>query len=408
MRTVTESDSYTATTDYDLLDRPTRPTYPDTTFDETVYDKLDAVQARDRLGRWSRTSYDAVRRVTATRDPAGRTITQEWCGCGSLDALVDANGNRTRWERDVRGRITKEIRANGAETLYVYENTTNRLKAVTDAKGQTTTYTYARDDQLTNLAYTNEVIATPDVAFTYDTVYGRLATMVDGTGTTSYGYHAVTTPPVLGAGGLASVDGPLPNDTITYGYDELGRVTTRAINGAANTVTWALDSLGRVTSEQNVLGTFAYTYHGTTERLDTVTYPNNQTSTYSYFGSTNDHRLQTIHHKYPNVTTLSKFDYTYDTVGNILTWRQQADMTAVLWEYGYDRADQLVAAVNKDDPAGTTLRRYAFSYDPAGNRTVEQIDDGVTGASYDNLNRLVSQQASGPMVFSGTVTSRRR
>jgi YD repeat-containing protein len=391
------------TTEYDLLNRPTKRTYPDTTFDETVYDKLDAVQARDRLGRWSRTSYDATRRLTAIRDPSGRTITQEWCGCGSLDALVDADGNRTRWERDVRGRVTNEIRANGSETLYVYENTTSRLKSVTDAKGQVTTYTYAKDDQLTNLAYTNQVIATPDVAFTYDTTYGRLATMVDGTGTTTYGYNAVTTPPALGAGRLASVDGPLTNDTITYGYDELGRVTTRAINGAANTVSWAFDSLGRVTSEQNVLGTFAYTYYGTTDRLNTVTYPNSQTSTYSYFGGSNDHRLQTIHHKYPNASTLSKFDYTYDTVGNILSWRQQADTTAVLWEYGYDRADQLTGAVKKADPAGTVLKRYGYSYDPAGNRTAEQIDDGVTGASYDSMNRLVSQQAAGPVVFSGTV-----
>jgi RHS repeat-associated protein len=402
-RTVTDSDSYTVTIDYDLLNRPTKRTYPDTTFDQTVYDKLDAVQLRDRLGQWSRTSYDAVRRVTAMRDPAGRTVTQEWCSCGSLDALVDANGNRTHWERDVRARITKEVRANGSETLYVYENTTSRLKSLTDAKSQVMNFTYARDDQLTNLAYTNEVIATPDVSLTYDSIYGRLATMVDGTGTTTYGYHAVATPPALGATRLASVDGPLTNDTITYGYDALGRVTTRAINGAANTVTSAFDSLSRVTSEQNVLGTFAYTYHGTTDRLNTVTYPNNQTSTYSYFGGSNDHRLQTIHHKYPNATTLSKFDYTYDAVGNILTWRHQTDTTAVLWEYGYDRADQLTAAVKKADPAETVLKRYAYSYDPAGNRTAEQIDDAVTGASYDNMNRLVSQQAAGPMVFSGTV-----
>ena len=74
-----------------------------------------------------------------------------------------------------------------------------------------------------------------------------------------------------------------------------------------------------------------------TSRLATVTYPNGQTSTYSYLDDAGDHRLQTIHHKYPNASTLSKFDYTYDAVGNILTWRQQADTTAVLWEYGYDR-----------------------------------------------------------------------
>jgi YD repeat-containing protein len=167
---------------------------------------------------------------------------------------VDANGNRTSWDRDVQGRVTREIRANGSDTDYVYEAKTSRLQSTTDAKNQTTNYMYFKDDQLQQLSYANAVIATPSLSFTYDAVYGRVATMVDGIGTTTYGYHAVTTPPAPGATQLASVDGPLGNDTITYAYDELGRVTTRAINGAANTVTWGFDALGRVTSEANVLG----------------------------------------------------------------------------------------------------------------------------------------------------------
>jgi len=51
---------------------------------------------------------------------------------------------------------------------------------------------------------------------------------------------------------VASVDGPLVNDTITYTYDELGREVTRAINGAANRTTQVYDALGRVTTETNV------------------------------------------------------------------------------------------------------------------------------------------------------------
>ena len=42
--------------------------------------------------------------------------------------------------------------------------------------------------------------------------------------------------------------------------------------------------------------------------------------------------------------------------------------------------------------------------DPAGNRTAEQIDDAVTGASYNNMNQLMSQQAGGALVFKGTVS----
>ena len=53
------------------------------------------------------------------------------------------------------------------------------------------------------------------------------------------------------------------------------------------------------------------------------------------------------------------------------------------------------------DPDQAVLQRYAYAYDPAGNRTSEQIDDAVTSASYDALNRLVAQQSGGSLVFKG-------
>lgn len=398
---VTEPDGYSVTMLYDALNRLTRRTYPDATYEETTYTRLDAATERDRKGRITRHFYDGLGRRTSTRDPQGRVITQVWCACGALDALLDANGNRTSWERDWQNRVTREVRADGTtDTLYTYD-ATGRLKTVTDPKNQVTTHTYATDDSLLTTVYTNATIPTPGVTYTYDPVYPRVLTMVDGIGTTTYAYKA---PGVLGAGQVASVDGPLTNDTITYTYDQLGRVTVRAINGAANTVTWAFDALGRVTSETNVLGAFTYTYDGVTTRISTVTYPNNQTSTYSYLPNNQDHRLQTIHHKYPNGTTLSKFDYTYDAVGNILTWRQQADTTAVNWRYGYDAADQLTSAIKEStDPVPVVQKRYAYGYDPAGNRLFEQIDDQVMAASHDTLNRLTQHTPGGPLQFVGTV-----
>jgi YD repeat-containing protein len=76
--TVTDGDGYTVTTLYDNLDRPIRNVYPDDTYSEIVYERLDVSSRRDRLGRITRYYYDALRRLTTTRDPLNRTIRQEW------------------------------------------------------------------------------------------------------------------------------------------------------------------------------------------------------------------------------------------------------------------------------------------------------------------------------------------
>ena len=296
-------------------------TYPDATFEETVYDKLDATATRDRSGRWTLRVYDALRRMTSSRDSLGRTVTQEWCRCGSLDALIDANGNKTRWERDLQGRVTKEIRANDSEWPYTYEIRSGCLKTATDPKAQVKTYDYFLDNNLEEVGYTDEEHETPDVSFTYDDVYNRVETMVDGTGTTSYTYHPITTTPDLGAGRLATVNGPLANDEIAYTYDELGRVESRAIDSVA--LSYDYDALGRITEEMNALGTFTYDYEGVTSRLSLVTYPNGQTTNYAYYGNAEDRRLLEIHHRKPGGVTLSKFGYTYDDVGNILLGRSR-------------------------------------------------------------------------------------
>lgn len=399
LRSATVVGEGVVTTEHDALNRATRTTYPDGTYEETSYNKLDVATQRDRRGRLTHFTYDAKRRLVATRDPAGRVIQQQWCDCGALEALIDANGNATRWERDAAGRVLREVRADGiTATVYTYDSL-GRVKTVTDPKQQVTIYTYNFDGSVASVAYTNAQTPTPGVTWTYDPAYARVTTMVDGTGTTTYTYHSIGQ---LGAGQVATVDGPLANDVISYTYDSVGRVQTRAIGGVPLTLTY--DTLGRIEREVNALGTFDFAYDGASGRLATMTYPNGQTSAYTYYPAEHEHQLQTILHRYPNGTTLSKFDYTYDAVGNILTWRQQADTTAVIWDYGYDNANQLIRAVKRaTDPQGTILQRFAYGYDPAGNRLFEQIDDTVTAWTYDRLNRLKTQRAGGLLRVAGAV-----
>ena len=352
------------------------------------------------MGRWSYAFYDPLRRVVGTVDPLGRTTTLKWCSCGSLEEVIDPSGNVTTWERDIQGRVTKEIRANGSEMLSVYENTTSRLKRRTDAEVQHTDFTYYLDDKLHEILYVNPENPTPDVSFTYDASYNRRSTMIDGNGTTTYSYHPVG---ALGAGWLASIDGPASNDTISYSYDELGRVRTRSINGIQLAASY--DALGRAVSETSQLGGFTFDYEGITNRLKTVAYPNGQTANYSYYSSSGDHRVQEIHHKKSGGTTISKFNYSYDSVGSIKTWTQQQDSSpAKAYDFEYDRAGQVRTAVwRTTDPTPTILKRYAYIYDPAGNRSVEQVDNAPVLAAYDNMNRLTSHVPGGIMRFSGAL-----
>src|SRR5260221_3453529 len=96
------------------------------------------------------------------------------------------------------------------------------------------------------VTYSNAVVATSNVLFTYDTNYNRMVTMTDGTGTTTYRYYNVASGQ-LGAGQLSSVSNSFIGATslISYNYDALGRITNRAINGVSQQV--AFDALHRVT-----------------------------------------------------------------------------------------------------------------------------------------------------------------
>ncbi|MFZ4765910.1 MAG: RHS repeat-associated core domain-containing protein, partial [Roseimicrobium sp.] len=274
----------------------------------------------------------------------------------------------------------------GSKILYSYEPLSGRLQSTTDEKGQVKTQAYNLDDTLAALTYTNVQHATPNVAFFYDTDFNRLTRMEDGTGATVYSYHPYGAAPTVGAGRLASVDGPLADDTVTYSYDELGRVTSRAINGVAQTM--AYDAAGRVTTVTNALGSFAYAYDGATRRTTSMDYPNGQKTEYSYYPNAGDHRLQKISNLKPDASPLSTFEYGYDATGRILSWSQQSESNSPkVLTLGYDNADQLTSAVAVQDAA--TVKSHGCTYDPSGNRTKESVDGVAATFTYNPLNELV-------------------
>jgi RHS repeat-associated protein len=392
VRTMTGVSGYTLTFDYDAMDRVIRITHPDGTFEQFAYDRLDVASVRDRAGRTTVFEYDAMRQLAKRTDPLNRITRFDWCRCGQIKSLTDALGRTTTWRMDVQGRVTAKQYADGSQVQYSYETTTSRLRQVIDEKQQITHFTYSRDNMLKSVAYANSAVPTPGLSFTYDPDYQRVVSMTDGIGTTRYSYNLITGTPTSGAGALASEDGPLPNDTITYGYDELGQAVHRAINGMDSAV--AVDAAGRLIGVTNALGAFAYAYDGPSGRLVSKSFPNGQVTERSYGNTVQDLLLQRITHRV-GATPISESLYGSDAAGNgINTWSQQtAAQSPDLFTFHYDAVNQLLSATVTN--AGSLVNTFAYSYDLAGNRLTEQVGASNYTASYNGLNEIRTTTAPG-------------
>jgi len=260
--TFTDSEGWSAAYSYDAANRLTKITYPDGTTDTYTYDKLDLASFRDRQGRVWIYTRDANRRLTKIRDPIGNQTLFGYDEAGNRTSLTDPKGNTTSWTYDVQGRLTSKRYADGSTATFTYEATTSRFRSVVDALGQTKQYSYTKDDQRAGIVYLNAANPTPNVGFSYDPYFPRMVSMTDGTGTTQYSYMPVGAP---GALRLQREASPLPNSTITYAYDPLGRVSSRTVTGSG-TETFQYDAINRLAGRTNDLGAFTLTYLGQPRR----------------------------------------------------------------------------------------------------------------------------------------------
>jgi len=411
-RTITDSEGYEVTFDYDGLRRLTITTFPDATTEETVYQALHPQWHKDRLNRWTQYWFNSQQELVASMDPLLRMNYLEWCRCGSLSKLRDANGNITQWKYNYASQLVEKTYANGKKDAYAYDSI-GRLHTATDALDQVKTLNYFADNRLKEVLYTASVNATPNLSFTYDPDYGRLATVTDGTGTATYSYHPVGT---QGALKLAGIDHVATTGFSSYSisrtYDQLGRLLNQTTGGEANTsltansTTYAYDELGRVDAVTDPLGLFDLNYVRYTDRLQTLVYPAADIQTnFGYHTNANDQRLEEIENRINGGAVFSKFNYGYDKMGNITTWTRQAGSgTPDVWVNRYDTADQLsdVRQVVNGPPLALQ-KNWVFQYDPAGNRTSEQVDQTVNQGAYNNLNQLTSRSGGGQLQVEGEI-----
>jgi RHS repeat-associated protein len=383
----TSSTGYTLTFLYDAMNRPLRTTYPDTTYEQNIYDKLDVVLSRDRTGRWTQRAFDSLDQMTYEVDPLGRKTQYTWCSCGSVAVLTDPLGRQTSWSHDIQGRLTTKTYPDSSTYNYVYEEKTSNLKQRTDPLAQKTIYLYNPDGSQFIAMYPNAINTTANAARYWDYNFERQTKAAKNDwGTIDYTYNNYVTSsgatPITGGGRLQLVHNDrMANSDITFVYDNIGRTTNMSINGAANSDTVTFDAIDRVTAESNALGNFTFAYVDDTpgsskgsSRLAAVTYPNSQVTKYSWYPNTGDERLQQIANlKSSSGPTISQFGYRYKPAGEINQWQQLQGNSSVNLNLGYDQAGQLTSSqTGSGGPSNAYLNQNYFAYDAASNRTAVQ------------------------------------
>lgn len=275
----TDANSHATRFAYDQLGRRISRTLPLGMKETYGYDAVGNLASRgDFNGHNTTYTYDTMNRLkTQTADAffstgscagglCGATqVTYNYNNMGRRSSMVDPSGT-TNYTYDSRDRLLtkatpagtltytydaagnvltlKSSNTGGASMTYTYD-VLNRLASVTDASG-TTTYSYDAAGNLGGFTYPNGVQS----SYTYNTL-NRLTNMQSSCGTgalacapgtqiSSYTY-------TLGPAGNRLAAAELSGRAVNYTYDDLYRLTSETIAGAATqngAVSYQYDSVG--------------------------------------------------------------------------------------------------------------------------------------------------------------------
>jgi RHS repeat-associated protein len=363
----------------------------------------------DRNGHETTTSYDANNRPIADHRPDGTTWSTSYTSTGQVASRTDGRGKTTSYTYDHQQRPHTVTDPLDRVTTFGYDAAGNRT-SIEDPGGHLTTQAYDAANQLTTIDYSSP--ATDDVSFTYDDS-GLRATMVDGTGTTTYTHDDLghLTSQTTGAGQVT-----------TYHYDDWDHVTaidypdaltavtvgsgTGPTHVTTGTVHRTYDADGELTSVADWLSnTTTFTYNNDGELTD-VTRPNGVNASYTY---ANDGSLITLTDNAATATvgrdderrvtsTTAPVDtYSYDAANRLTSDASRS--------YGYDDADNLTVTAT---PAGAATEQHfddanqltartqgattvaTFDYDDEGRRTNETEASATTDLGWSQADDLLS------------------
>jgi len=281
--------------------------------------------------------------------------------------VTDAKGQTTTYTYEVMDRLEARTDALTRTEFYEYDPNGN-LTQFTDRKNQVSTFSYDALNRQTDASYDDGSTTT----FTYDTV-GRLAVADDSTsGRIELSYDNLD----------RLIQELTPQGIVEYAYDAPGRRTTMTANGL-QPVTYGYDAASRLAQIAQGTQVVGLGYD-TVGRRTSLTYPNGTSTSYSYDLAS---RLLNILHQGP-AGVIEDLSYAYDAADNRISFTRSNGTATDLpdaVQAAYDAANEQIQ-FNSLTPN--------LTYDANGNLTSQTDATGTTTYTWDARNRLSA--ISGP------------
>ena len=346
----------------------------------------------DALSRSTQSSFDALDRLISTLDADNQTTQYAYDAQDNLTSVTDARGLTTSYNYDGFNNLQQLNSPDTGITDYTYDAAGNRITQ-TDARGITTRFIYDALNRLIEVRYPN---AQFNINYTYDqgtNGIGRLTTLEDNSGTTTYQYDARgnLTQQAYSRNGVTH--------TTAYIYDNADNLT-QITYPSGRIITMNRDALGRIAqvsaNSQLLADNVSYLPFGP---MTSLTYGNGLNATNGY---DQDYRLRS-----QTVGSVFAQTYGYDLVNNITTITDSLT-PANDQLFSYDSLDRL-------ETAQGNYGNLSYVYDPVGNRTSETNPAGTNTYSYNansqqldsitgNTNSTLSYDANGNLTTQDSTT----
>ncbi|NQX67316.1 glycoside hydrolase family protein [Paenibacillus alba] len=399
LKTFIDGKTQSTTYEYDAIGRVTKAIHPDNSFVKVDYfDFQNQVQQTDETGIQTLTKWNPLGwKVDAGINDRGiyKSKTKySYDKYGRMEATEDALGNKTSYGYDQWSRQNLITYPGGSSASVLYDDTSViNTKTSTDAEGYVIKEYYDKGGRTTSKEETKKIAG-------------------GGTKTTTLGTFAFDNVGHV----LTATDNQVPQNTTTYNYDTIGRLT-RVLNAKNEPTSYQYDNLGNLLQVTYPDGKTNLKKYDEIGRLIQTTDANSKVEKFFYDANSNqtgliDRNLNYFKYTFDNrnflkskeitdaswnpIASEEKIGFRYDLAG------RRTEMVDGTGTTGYNFSLSTGALSTQTYPDGKTIK---YDYDAAGNRFVMNDPFGVnTYYHYDSRNRLDIVAPSADFLNNSTTT----